>query len=288
MIRAVGGFYYVKTAERIYECKARNFRRNGSIPLVGDRVEISLSRNGYPAVEEILPRKNALVRPPIANLDILIIVCPAVFPSPKTLLADKMIAAAVYNDITPVIVVTKNDLKDASRFAEIYRKSGITAIVSSAVTGEGIDEIKALIKNKITAFTGNSGAGKSTLLNTLFPQLALQTGEISKKLGRGRHTTRTVELFEADGGYVADTPGFSTLDIERLTAIRKEELPYCFTEFEKYFNSCRFASCTHICEKGCAVIQAVNEGKIQKSRHESYVEMYNEVKDIKDWERKVK
>lgn len=289
LIRVIGGFYYVKTAKEVYECKARGvFRRKGSSPLVGDKVKITVPENGYPAIEEILPRKNSLVRPPVANLDLLMIVCSADSPLPNPLVTDKMISAAVYQEIAPAVVVTKTDLRDVSDFINVYKKAGIPVFAFSAVTLEGLDEIKAYLKGKIAAFTGNSGVGKSTLLNALYPQLNLQTGEISRKLGRGRHTTRAVELFDAGDGYVADTPGFSTVDIERLTLIRKNELAHCFPEFEEYLGECRFVSCSHTCEKGCGIIKAVQEGKIPKSRHNSYISMYNDVKDIKEWERKEK
>ncbi len=285
LIKITGGFYYVETADGIYTCKARGiFRKKGSAPLVGDNVEISIAENGYNSIESVFDRKNYLVRPPLANIDTLIIVSSGVSPVPNTFIIDKMIAAAVNKGIEPVVVFSKTDLTNCDEFISIYNKSGIKAIEFSSVDRRGEQEIRSLLKNKITAFTGNSGVGKSTLLNTLFPKLQLETGDISQKLGRGRHTTRTVELFKTDDGYVGDTPGFSTVDLERYEIIKKENIQYCFPEFDKYLGECRFVSCSHTCEKDCAIINAVKSGDISKSRHDSYCAMYNEVKDIKDWE----
>lgn len=285
----IGGFYYVKTDEKVYECKARGiFRRYGNSPLAGDRVRILIPPEGYPSVEEIIERKNFLIRPPVANLDVLVIVCSADSPAPNTLLTDKMTAIAEYHDITPVIAVTKTDIKNADEFACIYERAGIKTFLCSSVTNRGIQEFREFLQGKTAAFTGNSGVGKSSLLNALFPELGLQTGEISRKLGRGRHTTRTVELFEANGGYVADTPGFSTLDMKVLLNIPKEELQYVFAEFEPYIGTCRFTSCSHTCESGCEVIRAAKENIIPESRLESYRTIYARLREVKDWERKKK
>ena len=205
-------------------------------------------------------------------------------PKANLYLIDKMTAAAVHKGIEPVVVFTKTDLAPADDLAAIYRQVGIRSFVYSAVDNRGLNEILDVLTGKISAFCGNSGVGKSTLINALCPELALETGEISDKLGRGRHTTRTVELFKKHGGYIADTPGFSTVDIERFELIRKDELKFAFPEFEEYFGTCYFNSCNHICEKGCRVIEAVENGLIPRSRHESYVRMYEEVKDVKEWE----
>lgn len=282
-----GGFYYVEAADTVYECKARGvFRKLGITPLVGDFVEFTVPDDGYCSLDQIKERKNALVRPALSNLDRLFIVSSVKEPDCNLYLIDKMTAAAFSKGIEPVIIFSKSDLADTSELVEIYRKVDIKAFSISMEDLESIEEIKALLKDKTSAFCGNSGVGKSTLLNALFPELALETGEISDKLGRGRHTTRTVELFRKYGGYVADTPGFSTLDIERFELIRKDELKFAFPEFDPYFGKCRFNSCNHLCEKGCAVLEAVEEGVIPVSRHQSYLRMYNEVKDIKEWQLK--
>ncbi|MGN1137910.1 MAG: ribosome small subunit-dependent GTPase A, partial [Ruminococcus sp.] len=269
------------------ECKARGiFRKKNNSPVAGDNVRISIPDEGFPAIEEIYPRRNSLKRPPLANLDTLVIVCSTVDPTPNTLVIDKMTAAAVDNNIEPVIVISKSDLKSGTEFADIYRKSGFRVFEYSSNDIDSALKIRPVFKDKITAFAGNSGVGKSTLLNTLYPQLSLDTGEISEKLGRGRHTTRTVELYKLDGGYIADTPGFSTVDIERFNMIEKDNIQFCFPEFRDYLTKCKFTSCSHTCEKGCCIIDAVNNGIIPESRHKSYVAMYNEVKDIKKWQLK--
>lgn len=285
IIKITGGFYYVEAADGVYECKARGiFRKRGTSPLVGDIVDITVPDDGYCSIDKIYERRNSLVRPALANLDTLMIVSSVKEPEANLYLIDKMTAAAVSKNITPIVVFSKSDLAPAKEFVEIYRKVNIPAYEFSSADNRGLKEIKAELKDKVTAFCGNSGVGKSTLLNALFPDLNLQTGEISDKLGRGRHTTRTVELFKKHGGYIADTPGFSTVDIERFELIRKDELKFAFPEFDTYFGTCKFNSCNHLCERGCRVIEAVEAGIIPQSRHESYVRMYNEVKDIKDWQ----
>lgn len=286
-MKSIGGFYYVRCEDKEYECKARgSFRKKGSSPVAGDRVEISVPDEGYCAVEQILPRKNKLKRPALANIDALVIVCSTVDPQPNFTVIDKMTAAAVNNGMTPVLAVSKNDIKNGDEVCEIYRKSGIKVFQCSPDDKSETDALRDYLEGKVSAFTGNSGVGKSTLLNMLFPSLELATGQISEKLGRGRHTTRVVELFELDGCFVADTPGFSTVDLQRYEMIDKEQLQYCFPEFEKYLGQCRFTSCAHTCEKGCKILEAVQNGEIAESRHKSYVQMYNEVKDIKHWQLK--
>lgn len=288
IIKGIGGFYYVDCGDTVYECKARgNFRKQKITPLVGDNVEITVNDGEHEnTIDKILDRKNSLIRPPLANLDTLFIISSMVEPKINTLIIDKLAAIAEYKNIEPVIVITKTDLDtDYQKYVDIYNKAGIKTIVCNNTLKSGADEIKAMLKGKESAFTGNTGVGKSTLLNNIFPKLDLETGETSKKLGRGRHTTRHSELFKVEGGYIADTPGFSSLDFERCERILKDDLPYCFREFAPYIDNCKFnTNCSHINDKGCAVVEAVNEGKISKSRHQSYVQMYNEVKDIKEWQ----
>ncbi len=287
LLQGIGGFYYVEAEDTVYECKARgSFRKTKQKPLAGDRVSILLEDGGN-TVTEIAERKNSLIRPPVANIDQLFIISSVCDPSPNLLILDKMIAVAEDKGIEPVVVFSKTDLKDYKAYAAAYEKAGIPVIAVSLETEDGLDQIRARLAGKISAFAGNTGVGKSTLLNRISDKFQQETGEISQKLGRGRHTTRSVELLKLDcGGYVADTPGFSTVDIERYDMVKKDNLQFAFREFDPYLNQCKFQSCAHIGEKGCAVCAAVAEGEIPKSRHESYVAMYNEVKDIKEWQLK--
>ena len=287
ILKGIGGFYYVKAGDTVYECKARGvFRRNAITPLVGDHVKLLIEENQSPVIAEILPRKNSLIRPPMANLDQLVLVAATCDPAPSTLVIDKIIAAAEDKEISPILVISKIDLEQAQWLRDIYEPIGFPVVLVSSATGEGVERVKELLRGKITAFTGNSGVGKSSLLNQIDRRFCLETGEISRKLGRGRHTTRQVELFPLEGGgYVADTPGFSAIQMERYDVVHKEQLPYCFREFEPFLDQCRFPSCSHTCEKGCAVLEAVREGKISRSRHESYVALYQEVKDWKEWKK---
>lgn len=285
IIKGIGGFYYVEAADEIYECKARGvFRKEKLSPLVGDKVTISINENAENTIDEIMPRKNALTRPPVVNIDNLIIVVSTVEPKPSTLVIDKLIAVAEHKNIEPIIVITKSDLASAQEIFDIYTLAGFKTIIISNETKDGVDEVKAVLKDKISALTGNSGVGKTSLLNNLDETLALKTAQISKKLGRGRHTTRQAELYRVCDGFVVDTPGFSSFEIDKSDIILKDELAYCFRDFSDYIEKCKFyPSCTHTADKGCAVVEAVNDGKISKSRHNSYVQLYNEVKDIKEW-----
>jgi ribosome biogenesis GTPase len=286
ILKGIGGFYTVETADGKYTCKARGkFRRERISPCAGDLVKIEVQEDETGAIQEILPRKNVLVRPPVANLDKLFIVASMQDPYPEPLIIDKTIAAAELKKIEPILVFTKTDLREDQEFLSIYQQTGIPVLVVSSQTGEGVDQVRDYLKGSVSAFTGNSGVGKSSLLNALFPNFALKTGEISQKLGRGRHTTREVELYKiGEDSYVADTPGFSTFDIQKYQMTDKDQLVYGFREFLPYLGDCQFTSCSHTCEKGCAILEAVKNGKIHPSRLESYRAMYQEVKDIKLWQ----
>ena len=286
IIKAIGGIYFVEAPDGVCECKARGiFRKKNISPCCGDRVIIEAEKTGDYVITEIGERKNSIIRPPLANLDQLVFVVSTCDPVPNMLLLDKFIAICEYKNITPLIVITKTDIKSFEDIAGIYEKTGIKLLYVNNITGEGCNAVKDELSGKISAFTGNTGVGKSTLMNNIFPELSLETNEISKKLGRGKHTTRHVELFKLDnGGYVADTPGFSTFDTQKYDIILKEDLADCFVEFFDFTGKCRFKDCSHTKEKGCAVIDAVSEGLIAKSRHESYVNMYEEAKQIKEWE----
>lgn len=287
IIKGIGGFYYVEAAEVVFECKLRgNFRNKNITPVVGDNVEFSVNNNADNRIERILERKNLLVRPPLANIDRLFIISSLAEPAVNTFIIDKMAAIAEHKGIEPIIVFTKIDLDDCESCLKIYESAGFKTVLCCNNDGRGADEIKEMLYGKVSAFTGNTGVGKSSLLNRIDERLDLKTGETSKKLGRGRHTTRHCELFKVAGGYVADTPGFSSLDFEKAEIILKDELFSCFREFAPYFGKCRFSTCSHTNEKGCAVLDAVRDGRISKSRHDSYVQMYNEAKEIKEWELK--
>ena len=285
IIKGIGGFYYVEADGEIYECKARGiFRKEKITPLVGDLVQITVGDNNRNSIDGIFERRNYFNRPPIANVDNLVIVSSTCEPKPNTLIIDRLTAVAVHKGVKPIIVFTKDDLFDASEYRNIYSSTGIETFVVSNVSGKGVEELIRKLDGTISVFTGNSGVGKSSLINSISPEFALETSAISQKLGRGRHTTRHVELFKVRNGFIADTPGFSSLDFETNDIIRKEELAECFPEFADYIGMCKFTSCSHINDKGCRITEAVNDGKIHPSRHESYVTLYNEVKDIKDWQ----
>lgn len=284
--KSLSGFYEVEAADNLYTCKARGvFRKTGITPLVGDLVRISVeAADEEGTVDEVLPRRNALSRPPVANLDNLFIVVSVCEPEPNALVVDRLTAIAEYKKIEPVIVVTKSDLGAAGRLTETYRKAGFRTFCVGEDDRGSVPQIRELLRGHISAFTGNTGVGKSTLLNALDPSLSIATAQISQKLGRGRHTTRHVELYSTCGGCVADTPGFSALDIENGEFIHKDELQYCFREFAPYLGACRFTSCAHVRDKGCRVLEAVQAGEIAPSRHASYVALYEEAKQIKDWQ----
>lgn len=285
IVKGIGGFYYVESDGEIFECKARGiFRKEKITPLVGDIVQITIDEHSKNSIDEILERRNSFNRPPISNVDNLVIVASTCEPKPNLLIIDRLTTVAYHKNVRPVIVFTKDDLQDADELIEIYRTTGIETFAVSNKTGQGVERIRELLDGSISVFTGNSGVGKSSLLNCIQPDFTLETAEISQKLGRGRHTTRHVELFKIGNGYIADTPGFSSLDFETNDIIKKEDLAECFPEFSDYLGLCKFTSCSHINDKGCRIVEALNEGKIHKSRHESYVALYNEVKNIKDWQ----
>lgn len=286
IIKSLAGFYYVEAGGALFECKARGiFRREGETPLTGDNVEISVTGSGKGVIEKIEERKNFLIRPPLANIERLYITVSVDSPKPNFLVIDKITAIAEEKEIEPVIVVTKSDIGDPESVIKIYKSAGFQTFCVSAENGEGIEELKKSFINGINAFTGNSGVGKSSLLNKIIPGLNIPTADISEKLGRGKHTTRHTELYKINGAYLADTAGFSSLDIAKCENVKKENLQFCFREFSPAIGKCRFTGCAHIKDSGCAVKKLTKEGRIAPSRYQSYVSLYNDVKDIKDWER---
>ena len=310
ILKGVGGLYTVKITDEtssvygeVVQCRARGaFRHNNITPLAGDRVVLHTddeikkdhkAASGGLVIDEILERKNALIRPPLANLDYIFVTMAAAHPTPILSTVDKLISIAEFNKIEPVIIITKRDLDEAEaqRILDIYKRSGFAAFAISSVTGDGVSEVKEFIdselRGKIAAFAGASGIGKSTLMNALFPSLELSTSDISRKIERGRHTTRHVELFEitedADTGYLADTPGFSMLDFQRFDFFECEDLAYTMREFSAYIGECKYTKCSHTKEEGCAVLAAVKRGDICKCRHESFLEIYEVLKQKKKW-----
>lgn len=286
VLRSIGGFYYVEAADTVYTCRARGiFRRQGITPVAGDQVIISIEEDGTGMLEEVLERKNVLVRPPVANLDVLVLVASVCHPRTNTLVLDKMIAVAEKKGIRPIIVINKSDLGDPAELENIYHSTGLECFTVSATDAKSVEPLRHRLAGQVCVFAGNSGVGKSSILNVIDPALDLSTGEISEKLGRGRHTTRTATLYHLADGYVVDTPGFSSLDMEQVESIDKDELADCFREFERYVGKCRFIGCAHYREPNCAIRQAVESGEISQSRYDSYVTMYESVKDKKEWEK---
>lgn len=284
--KALSGFYYVDVGDGTpIACRGRGKLRHQKItPLVGDRVEITVTPDGGGMVDEILPRKNQFRRPMVANIDQMVIIASGAIPVTDPFLIDRMITIAEAKGCQPVICFNKCDLERADDLAEVYRAAGFATLQVSAETGEGIETLGNMLYGKVSAFTGNSGVGKSSILNALQPEFSLQVGEVSEKLGRGRHTTRYVELFRLCGGLVADTPGFSSFDVEQMEFIAKEDLGSTFREFLPYLDDCRFVGCAHGKEKGCAVREAVTVGKIAQSRYASYLRLYEQAKEINVWE----
>ena len=284
--KALSGFYYVDTGAEVLTCRARGkFRKEGVSPLVGDRVEVRELGNGEGFVESILPRKNAFSRPAVANIDQLVIIASGAIPKTDPFLIDRVAAIAALKGCEVIILLNKCDLDGADELYEIYHAAGFQTLRVSAQTGEGVGEFIPLIRGKLSAFTGNSGVGKSSILNALDPEFHLQVGEVSDALGRGRHTTRHVELYHlACGAEIVDSPGFSSFETDELNLELKHHLPETFREFRPYLDSCRFVGCSHTKEKGCAVLEAVRRGDIQKSRHASYLRLFEELKPLKDWQ----
>ena len=287
IVRSLSGFYDVQTSEGLITCRARGIlRKVGNSPLTGDLVEITVER-GKGMVEKILPRKNKFIRPAVANIDALVVFAANVNPVTEPYLIDRVAAIAGDQNVQVVLCINKCDLDPAVDLVRIYEHAGFTVICTSAETGEGIDLLRQAIAGKLVAFTGNSGVGKSSILNRLAPELNLATGEVSEKLGRGRHTTRHVELFclGADT-YVADTPGFSSFDTDQMDVILKENLQYAFPDFGSFIGKCRFDDCSHRKEPDCAVRAAFESGEIEKSRYESYLKLYEKASQINLWELK--
>ena len=287
IIKALSGFYYVQTEDVVVECRARGrFRRQDQSPLVGDFVRIT--RQGDKGVlEALLPRKNAFIRPAVANIDQLVVLASCAIPVTEPFLIDRVLAIAQLQNVPALVVVNKDDLAPAQPLAEIYRRAGVPVLVTSAETGEGIEALREALAGKLSCLTGNSGVGKSSLLNRACPQLQLPVGEVSEKLGRGRHTTRHIELYSLGSNtFVADTPGFSAFDTERMELVHKEQLQYAFPEFAPYLGHCQFPDCAHRKEPGCAVRKALAEGKIGQTRYSSYERLYELASQLKEWELK--
>ena len=286
IIKALSGFYYVYASGEQISCRAKGkFRHSGESPLVGDRVEYSLNPGGDGVIESILPRTNSFIRHAVANIDVMVFVASCAKPVTDPFLIDRVSVIAENSGCSFIVCVNKCDLEDTSELLSIYRAAGFTCLETSAVTGTGIPELRKLLQGKISAFTGNSGVGKSSLLNALMPDFNIETAEISDRLGRGKHTTRHVEFYPMDASsYIADTPGFSSFELQMVDDISYERLPYCFPDFADYLGDCRFSDCRHINEPDCALLSALEQGKIMKTRHESYVKLYDIVYNHKPWD----
>ena len=286
IIKSLSGFYDVQTENKVITCRARGHMRRGQSPLVGDLVEISVEK-GKGMLEKILPRQNSFVRPAVANLELLVIFAANVNPITEPFLIDRVAAIAGDQEVPVCICVNKCDMDPGDDLAKIYRDAGYTVIQTSAETGAGVEELRQILSGKFACFTGNSGVGKSSILNALEPELKLPVGEVSEKLGRGRHTTRHVQLYAlGDETYVADTPGFSSFDTDQMEIILKENLQYAFPEFGRYLGQCQFRDCSHRAEPGCAVTAALKNGEVGQTRYDSYLRLYEKASQINEWELK--
>ena len=288
IIKSLSGFYTVSVGDSIVECKARGrFRHDGFSPLVGDRVEVTVDAQGKGRIDAVLERRNYFIRPAVANVDQIVMFAAAVNPVTDPFLIDRVVAIAENAGCEAMICLNKCDLDPAERLYEIYRTVGCRVICTSAATGLGIDALRDAIRGKTSAFTGNSGVGKSSILNRLMPELQIQTGAVSEKLGRGKHTTRHVELYAlGEETYVADTPGFASFEVDMIEPISCENLQYAFREFRPYIGQCRFSDCAHLHEPGCAVLEALAAGKIAPERHQSYAKLYEIAQNTHEWEKK--
>ncbi len=285
IVRSLSGFYDVQTPTALITCRGRGaLRRTGESPLTGDMVEISVEK-GKGMVEKILPRKNRIIRPAVANVDALVVFAANGNPVTEPFLIDRVTAIAGDQEVPVYLCINKCDLDPAVDLARIYTNAGFPVICASAETGEGVEQLRSLLQGKLTAFTGNTGVGKSSMLNALCPSLSLATGAVSEKLGRGRHTTRHVQLYCLGGDtYVADTPGFSSFDTEQMDVLLKENLQYAFPDFAPYLGKCQFHNCSHRAEPGCSVRQGVENGELERSRYDSYLRLYEKSEQIKLWE----
>ena len=288
IIKALSGFYYVSSEEQVYECKARGkFRLDGTSPLVGDKVSFTIDTNGKGFIDNVFDRKNSFIRPAVANIDALVFVAANTNPVTDPFLIDRVSVIAEEADCDLIVCINKTDIDPADELYAIYTGAGFETLRTSTVTGEGIPELKAALKGKICAFTGNSGVGKSSILNSIVPEFNIEVAAVSNKLGRGKHTTRHVELYDiGDDTFIADTPGFASFDIEMMQTIDKRELQHDFRDFKMYIGNCRFNDCAHLKEPGCAVTEALQIGDIMPSRYQSYKRLYELSAQNNFWENK--
>lgn len=287
VVASISGFYYIYYNKKIIECKAKGiFKKEKFEIVVGDYVDVEKKDDLY-LIYKVYDRKNYFIRPKISNIDNLFLVISTVDPTPKYIIIDKIIAVAENKGVDVHLIFTKIDLCDCEHINNIYKNIVKTIIIADYRNNLFVEDIKKICYNKVSAFCGNSGVGKSTLLNFLDKDLNLLTNDISKKLGRGKHTTTTVNLFKIENsGFIADTPGFSTIELSGENFIDKNELQFYFNEFKNFMEDCHFKNCTHIYEKDCNILKNVNLGNISSSRYNSYIDIYNSIKNIKDWNKR--